>query len=61
MVAVPCVAALLRIVLVQCHGGIENERTFSGIKYSKMMPRIRSEERRVGKEISVRTSAMIAV
>ena len=31
MVAAPRVAALVRIVLVQCHGGIENERTFSGM------------------------------
>ena len=27
----PRVPTLLRIVLVQCHGGIENERTFSGM------------------------------
>jgi hypothetical protein len=31
--AAPRVAALLRIVLVQCHGGIENERSFSGMNF----------------------------
>ena len=31
--AAPRIATLLRIVLVQCHGGIENERTFSGMKF----------------------------
>ena len=31
--AAPRVATLLRTVLVQCHGGIENERTFIGMKF----------------------------
>jgi hypothetical protein len=28
------VAKLLRIIIVQCHGGIDNEQTFSGMNFS---------------------------
>ena len=29
----PALVKLLRILLVQCHGGIENERSFSGMNF----------------------------
>jgi hypothetical protein len=29
----PTIRVILQIILVQCHGGIENERSFSGMNY----------------------------